>query len=105
VLPPKWHFDLLFLASIMQQQLFVMRHEIDWNIPGLSTIERARLHVLSLCFIRFVVEKHGGSMETDQATHDACIKIPQRVRAACFEELGELLGPRTTRHSVLPSHK
>jgi hypothetical protein len=88
----------------MQQRLFIMGHEIDWNIPGLSTIEKARLHILSLCFIRSVVEKHGGSMETDPATHDAHIKIPKRVRAACFEELGELLGPGTPLHSVLSSH-
>lgn len=85
----------------MQQEVSVMKHEIDWNIPGLSTIDKARLHVLFLCLVRFVVEKHGGTMETDPATHNAHVRIPERDRVACFEELGELLGPGSPVNDLL----
>jgi len=58
----------------------------------MSSTEQARLHVLLLCVTRFVVEKHGGAMETDPATHTAYIRIPASKKTACFEELGEMLG-------------
>jgi len=59
--------------------------------PEMSPTEQARLHVLMLCVTRFVVEKHGGAMETDPATHTAFIRIPASKKSACFEELGEVL--------------
>ncbi|MCK4728261.1 MAG: hypothetical protein KAT27_05015 [Desulfobacterales bacterium] len=61
-----------------------------WDIPWLSTTEKVRLHILYMCCIRFVVEKHGGAMQTDPETLVACMKIPQSQTAACFQELKEL---------------
>lgn len=61
-----------------------------WDIPWLSTTEKVRLHILFMCCIRFVVEKHGGVMQTDPETLVACMKIPQSHTAACFQELKEL---------------
>ena len=80
-----------------------MKSGIDWNIAGLSNIEKARLHVLFLCFVRFVVEKHGGTMDTDPETHDASIRIPPRHRDACFKELGKLMGSSSPGNDLLPS--
>lgn len=56
----------------------------------ISNTEAARLHVLFLCLMRHVVEKHGGTMKTDAATHKARISIPQSKKAICFQELGKL---------------
>ncbi len=67
-----------------------------WNIPWLRTTEKVRLHILYLCCIRFVVEKYGGSMETDPKVRVACIKIPHREKAACLKELKELKLVRPT---------
>jgi hypothetical protein len=61
-----------------------------WNIPWLSRTEKVRLHILFMCCIRFVVEKHGGAMETDPETLVACMKLPESHTAACFQELKEL---------------
>ncbi len=69
----------------------VMRYTSQANQPEMPPTEQARLHVLMLCVTRFVVEKHGGAMETDPATHTAYIRIPASQKAACFQELGEVL--------------
>ncbi|MBW2264774.1 MAG: hypothetical protein JRF28_01190 [Deltaproteobacteria bacterium] len=55
-----------------------------------STTEAARLHVLFLCLMRHIVEKHGGTMRTDATTHKAHISIPQSKKTICFQELGKL---------------
>jgi hypothetical protein len=73
-----------------------MMNKDFWNIAWLTTTEKVRLHILYLCCIRFVVEKHGGSMETDPKIRVACIKIPQSEKAACLEELEELKLARRT---------
>ncbi len=86
----------------MQRETSIMKSGIDWNIAGLSNIEKARLHVLFLCFVRFVVERHGGTMETDPETHDASIRIPPRYRDACFKELGELMDSSSRENELLP---
>ena len=64
--------------------------------------ERARVHALFTCILRPVVEKHGGRIEIDPATHNPIISIPQRTKVACFEELGELLAPGTPLNGLLP---
>lgn len=68
-----------------------MKYKNHSNKPEMSPTEQARLHVLMLCVTRFVVEKHGGAMETDPATHTAYIRIPASKKAVCFQELGEVL--------------
>jgi hypothetical protein len=70
----------------------MMKYKNHSNKPEMSPTEQARLHVLMLCVTRFVVEKHGGAMETDPATHTAYIRIPASKKAVCFQELGEVLG-------------
>jgi hypothetical protein len=70
----------------------MMRYQKRFDTPRMSATEDARLHVLFLCLIRFVVEKHGGTMETDPVTHNASISIPQSKKAVCCQELTELLG-------------
>jgi len=69
----------------------MMKYKNHSNKPEMSPTEQARLHVLMLCVTRFVVEKHGGAMETDPATHTAYIRIPASKKAACFQELGKAL--------------
>lgn len=64
--------------------------------------ERARVHALFTCILRPVVEKHGGTIEIDRATHHPIISIPQTTKTACFEELGELLAPGTPLNGLLP---
>ena len=61
-----------------------------WKIPWLSKGEKTGIHILYLSCIRFVVEKHGGVMETDEAMRIASIKIPKRFTAACYQELMDL---------------
>ncbi len=61
-----------------------------WDITCLSTTEKVRLHILYMSCIRFIVEKHGGTMETDRSTCLASIKIPKAHTAACFYELKRL---------------
>jgi hypothetical protein len=61
-----------------------------WKLPWLSRDEKAGIHVLYLSCIRFVIEKHGGSMETDRGVRIASIRIPKGYTAACLEELHEL---------------
>lgn len=78
-----------------------MTYENQLNMPRLSAIEKARLHVLLLCLVRFVVEKHGGTVETDAGTHDALITIQQKDKADCVEELTRQLGPGTPLHDLL----
>lgn len=77
------------LASIMQKKIFMLSYQKFWNIPGISSIEKARFHFLNLCFVRFVVEKHGGIMETDPATLTAYISVPQSKSAVCAHVVGE----------------
>ena len=69
-----------------------------WNTPGISSIEKARFHFLNLCFVRFVVEKHGGTMETDPATQTASIRAPQNKRAVCAHVVEEQI--KTISHSM-----
>jgi hypothetical protein len=61
-----------------------------WNIPWLSPHEKVRIHILYLSCIRFVVGKHGGSMQTDKKMQIASIKIPKSITAVCYDELQQL---------------
>ena len=56
----------------------------------MSTTEKVRLHILYMSCIRFIVEKYGGTMETDRSTCLASIRIPRVHTAACFWELKRL---------------
>jgi hypothetical protein len=86
------------LASIMHKEIFMLSYEKFWNTPGISSIEKARFHFLNLCFVRFVVEKHGGTMETDPATQTAYIRAPQSKRAVWAYLVGEQM--KTISHSM-----
>jgi hypothetical protein len=66
-------------------------HAIGHNtVNGIPATEEARLHVLFLCVVRTIVEKHGGTMETDPDTYDAQISIPKGSETVCFHELERL---------------
>jgi hypothetical protein len=54
--------------------------------------ERESSQFLLLCIVRGVVEKHGGSMKIDRKTSSAVLSIPKSKKAACFEELEEIIG-------------
>jgi hypothetical protein len=69
------------------------RYESTWNTPKALTSDLTNFHALFLAIIRFAVEKYGGAMETDLATGTTSIEIPDWAREACFQELGELVGP------------
>lgn len=53
-------------------------------------IESARVHLLFLCLVRYVVESCGGTMEVDPETYKACITVPEGVRVRCLEQLDRL---------------
>jgi hypothetical protein len=59
-------------------------------VTHLPATDEARLHVLFLCAVRTIVEKHGGTMETDPETCDAQIHIPKGSETLCFDELEKL---------------
>lgn len=62
-------------------------HNTARDIPA---TEEARFHVLFLCVVRTIVEKYGGTMETDPETYDAQISIPKGSETMCFDELERL---------------
>ena len=41
----------------------MLSYQKFWDTAGISSIEKARFHFLNLCVVRFVVEKHGGTMD------------------------------------------
>lgn len=55
--------------------------------------EENRSQLLLVCIIRTVVEKHGGNMESDPITGTFTLSIPECNRAACFNDLEEIIGP------------
>ncbi|MCK4727842.1 MAG: hypothetical protein KAT27_02875 [Desulfobacterales bacterium] len=67
----------------MHKEIFMLSYQKFCNTLKISSIEKARLHFVFLCFVRFVVEKHGGTMQTDPATHNAYIRVPQSKNAVC----------------------
>ena len=80
------------------KKIFMLSYQKLWNTPGISSIEKARFHFLNLCFVRFVVEKHGGTMEIDRATQTAYIRAPQSKRAVCAHVVWEQM--KTISHSM-----
>ncbi len=63
------------------------------NSPSPSEASRERgAHLLLMRLVRDVVEKHGGSMEIDPKSNTAVLGIPDSKKAACFEELEEIIG-------------
>ena len=63
------------------------------NFIECLSIDQARLHILFLSCTRYVVEKHGGIMETDPETYNAIASIPESNKEACLEELETMFGP------------
>jgi hypothetical protein len=68
----------------------MMRASSHRAVRGIPATDEARLHVLFLCIVRTIVEKHGGTMETDPETYDAHITIPKGRETICFDELERL---------------
>jgi len=57
-----------------------------------ATTEQARLRARSLYVIRSIVEKYGGTMETDPARNTIDIDVPEKRRIACVQEIEEKVG-------------
>ena len=76
----------------------MLSYQKFWNMPGISSIEKARFHFLNLCVVRFVVEKHGGTMETDPATQTAYVKVPQSKGTVCAHVVEQQMN--TISHSI-----
>ncbi len=68
-----------------------MRVENDRNTPE-TWSKTASPRALFLNIVRLVVEKHGGSMQTDPVTHNTYISIPHSHQAICLKELARLRG-------------
>ncbi|UCG81764.1 MAG: hypothetical protein JSV60_05695 [Desulfobacterales bacterium] len=47
---------------------------------------------MSLYLIRKIVERHGGTLNTDLATDTINIDVPEKDRAACAQEIEEQIG-------------
>ena len=68
-----------------------MKIENDRDTPG-TWSERTSPRALFLSIVRLVVEKYGGTMQTDPVTQRTCISIPHSNQAVCLKELAELRG-------------
>ena len=79
----------------------MMRYESTWNTPETLTSDLISFHALFLAVIRFAIGKYGGAMETDPATGVTYIDVPDWSHEACFQELGELMGPGKPLNSYL----
>jgi len=76
-------------------------YKLNWNTPpDTLTSDLTAFCVLFLSFIRFTVEKYGGTMETDPATGTTYVGIPDWAKDACMQELADLAEPgnQLTRH-------
>jgi hypothetical protein len=69
----------------------MMRVENDRNTPE-TWSKTASPRALFLNIVRLVVEKHGGTMQTDPVTHNTYISIPHSHQAICLKELAQLRG-------------
>jgi hypothetical protein len=67
-----------------------MFHNSAASVAELPATDESRFHVLFLCVVRTIVEKHGGTMKTDPETYDAHITIPKNSETNCFDELETL---------------
>jgi len=65
----------------------VMHNDYCKAVQEIPATDGARFHVLFLCVVRTIVEKHGGTMKTDPDTYDAHISIPKGNETICFDEL------------------
>ena len=68
-----------------------MKIENDRDTPG-TWSERTSPRALFLSIVRLVVEKHGGTIQTDPVTHRTYISIPHSKQSVCLKELAELRG-------------
>lgn len=57
-----------------------------------ATSEQAKLRALSLYVIRFIVEKHGGTIDVDLTTDTINIDVPKTEELACATEIEEQVG-------------
>jgi len=55
--------------------------------------ERNRCHLLFLCLVRLIVEKHGGHLHIDDNNKTFTVTIPEEKKADCFRELKDAVGP------------
>jgi len=63
----------------------------DCDTPGMGS-ESTSPRALFLSIVRLVVEKYGGTMQTDPVTYRTYISIPHSRQAVCLKELAELRG-------------
>lgn len=54
--------------------------------------EESGLRATALYIIRLIVERHGGTIETDLATNTINIDVPEKERVACAQEIEEQVG-------------
>lgn len=67
-----------------------MKHAFFNPEAPIPAMDEARLHVVFLCVVRSIVEKHGGTMVTDPETYSARISIPTSKKEPCLDELEAL---------------
>lgn len=52
-----------------------------------------RRHLLFLCLVRLIVEKHGGHLHINDNNETFTVTIPEEQKSACFRELKDAVGP------------
>ena len=67
------------------------RVENDRDTPG-TWSESTSPRALFLSIVRLVVEKYGGTVQTDPVTDNTYLSIPHSNQAVCLKELAELRG-------------
>lgn len=72
------------------------------NMSTTQSDDLAGFHAFFLAVIRFAVEKYGGTMRTDLISGETRLHIPNWAEEACFEDLGQLVGPGKPLSGYLP---
>ena len=75
-----------------EKRVFTMADKNPWNSPSLPDEESKRF-ALHSSLIRFIVEKHGGTVETHPVSGTLRLRIPNTERDACVKELQQVVGP------------
>jgi hypothetical protein len=77
-------------------------HQKNRNVSKTQNDDLARFHAFFLAVIRFAVEKYGGTIRTDLISGETRLHIPNWAEEACFEDLGQLVGPGKPLNGYLP---
>jgi hypothetical protein len=87
----------------INERAFMMNHRSKHCVAEPTTKNHSYFLLLSL--LRAVIEKHGGHMEIDEINNTFTVIISENRKAACLQELEEIIGPyEPVSESSFPVH-